>query len=79
MGEIVSHADRLLEWARRRWGELLTHSEERRRIVAAAEMLGQLLPQDSEDRDAGVGLGDGVAKTGLRQRINRRSTAGIRR
>ena len=60
--EMVSDADRLLELARRVRGELPEDSEECQRIVAAAETLGQLLLQDVERRDEGVGLRDGVAK-----------------
>ena len=62
LGEMVSEGDRLLELARRVRGELPEDSEDCQRIVAAAEMLGQLLLQDVERRDDGVGLKDGVAK-----------------
>ena len=42
---IVADADRLLELSRRAQGELPEDGEERQRIVAAAELLGQLLLQ----------------------------------
>ena len=38
--EIVRDADRLLELSRRAQGELPEDSDERQRIVAAAELLG---------------------------------------
>lgn len=62
LGEIVSDADRLLELARRVQGELPVDSEECQRIVAAAELLGQLLLQDVERTADRVGLKDGVTK-----------------
>ena len=45
LAKIVADADRLLELSRRAQGELPEDSEERQRIVAAAELLGQLLLQ----------------------------------
>ena len=45
---IVADADRLLELSRQAQGELPEDSDERQRIVAAAELLGQLLLQDVE-------------------------------
>ena len=42
---IVADADRLLELSRQAQGELPENGEERERIVAAAELLGQLLLQ----------------------------------
>ena len=39
-------ADRLLELSRQAQGELPEDGEERQRIVAAAELLGQLLLQE---------------------------------
>ena len=51
---IVADADRLLELSRQAQGELGEDSEERQRIVAAAELLGQLLLQDVERTDDGV-------------------------
>ena len=41
---VVADADRLLEWSRQAQGELPEDSEERQRIVAAAELPGQLPP-----------------------------------
>ena len=40
---VVGDADRLLELSRQAQGELPENSEERQRIVAAAELPGQLL------------------------------------
>ena len=62
LASIVADADRLLELSRQAQGELPEDSEERQRIVAAAELLGQLLPQDVERTDDGVGLKDGVSR-----------------
>ena len=62
LGEIVADADRLLEVARQAQGELPEGSPERQGIVAAAELLGQLLLQDVERDGDGIGLKDGVAK-----------------
>ena len=45
LAEIVRDADRLLELSRQAQGELGEDSAERQRIVAAAELLGQLLLQ----------------------------------
>ncbi len=59
---IVSDADRLLELSRQAQGELGEDSVERQRIVAAAELLGQLLLQDVERTDDGVNLKDGVSR-----------------
>ena len=53
---IVADADRLLELSRQAQGELPEDGEERQRIVAAAELLGQLLLQDVER------AGDGVSR-----------------
>ena len=58
----MADADRLLELSRQAQGELPEDSEERQRIVAAAELLGQLLLQDVERTDDGVGLKDGVSR-----------------
>ena len=60
--EIVGDADRLLELSRQAQGELGEDSAERQRIVAAAELLGQLLLQDVERTDDGVNLKDGVSR-----------------
>ena len=63
---IVGDADRLLELSRLAQGELPEDGAERQQIVAAAELLGQLLLQDIErkggDGDDGVSLKDGVSK-----------------
>ena len=67
---IVADADRLLELARQAQEELPEDSEERQRIVAGAELLGELLLQDIErksgdgdhDDDDGVSLKSGVSK-----------------
>ena len=65
---IVADADRLLELSRQAQGELSGNSEERERLVAAAELLGQLLLQDiqrrsgDDDGDDGVSLKDGVSR-----------------
>ena len=65
---IVAEADRLLELSRLVQGELPENGEERQRIVAAAELLGQLLLQDIERKSGdgeggdGVSLKDGVSK-----------------
>ena len=66
LAEIVGDADRLLELSREAQGELGEESAERQGIVAAAELLGQLLLQDVARTDDGVGLGvslkDGVSR-----------------
>ena len=66
LAEIVGDADRLLELSRQAQGELGEESAERQGIVAAAELLGQLLLQDVARTDDGVGLGvslkDGVSR-----------------
>ena len=66
LAEIVGDADWLLELSRPAQGELGEESAERQGIVAAAELLGQLLLQDVERTDDGVGLGvslkDGVSR-----------------
>ena len=59
---IVADADRLLELSRQAQGELPEDRAERQRIVAAAELLGQLLLQDVERADDGVSLKDGVSR-----------------
>ena len=50
LAEVVGDADRLLGLSRQAQGELPEDSEERQRIVAAAELPGQLLLQDVERR-----------------------------
>ncbi len=62
LAKIVADADRLLELSRQAQGELPEDSEERQRIVAAAELLGQLLLQDVERAEGGVSLKDGVSR-----------------
>ena len=62
LGEIVADADRLLEVARQAQGTLPEGSAERVGIVAAAELLGQLLHQDVERAGDGIGLKVGVSK-----------------
>ena len=62
LGEIVADADRLLEVARQAQGTLPEGSAEREGIVAAAELLGQLLHQDVERAGDGIGLKVGVSK-----------------
>ena len=59
---IVADADRLLELSRQAQGELGEDSAERQQIVAAAELLGQLLLQDVKRTDDGVNLKDGVSR-----------------
>ena len=58
---IVADSDRLLELSRQAQGELPEDSAERRQIVAAAELLGQLLLQDIERKSGGGGGDDGVS------------------
>ena len=62
LAKIVADADRLLELSRQAQGELPEDGEERQRIVAAAELLGQLLLQDVERAEGGVSLKDGVSR-----------------
>ena len=62
LAEIVRDADRLLELSRQAQRELGEDSAERQQIVAAAELLGQLLLQDVERTDDGVSLRDGVSR-----------------
>ena len=70
LAEVVADADRLLELARQAQDMLDTHSVQRREIVEAAELLGQLLPQDVERKggdddghgDGGVSLKEGVSR-----------------
>ena len=59
---IVADADRMLELSRQAQGELPEDSDERQRIVAAAELLGLLLLQDVARTDDGVSLKDGVSR-----------------
>ena len=62
LARIVAGADRLLELSRQAQGELREESAERQRIVAAAELLGQLLLQDVERAEGGMSLKDGVSR-----------------
>ena len=62
LAKIVADADQLLELSRQAQGELPEDGEERQRIVAAAELLGQLLLQDVERAEGGVSLKDGVSR-----------------
>ena len=70
LATIVADADRLLEIARQAQEALPEGSPERRGIVAAAELLGQLLLQslpsarsgDVERAGEGIGLKDGVSR-----------------
>ena len=62
LGEIVADADRLLGVARQAQGGLPEGSPERQGIVAAAELLGQMLLQDVERTGDGIGLKDGVSR-----------------
>ena len=62
LGRIVGDADRLLELSRRTQGLLDEDSTERQRIVEASELLGQLLLQDVERTEEGVGLKEGVSR-----------------
>ena len=62
LATIVADADRLLEAARQAQEALPEGSPERQDIIAAAELLGQLLLQDVERTDDGIGLKDGVSK-----------------
>ena len=62
LAAIVADADRLLEAARQAQEALAEGSPERQDIIAAAELLGQLLLQDVERTGDGIGLKDGVSK-----------------
>ena len=59
---VVADADRLLELARQAQGELPEDGAERRGIVAAAELLGQLLLQDVTRTEGHISARDGVSK-----------------
>ena len=59
---IVEDADRVLELSRQAQVELAEDSAERQRIVAASELLGQLLLQDVERTEGGADLRDGVSR-----------------
>ena len=62
LGEIAADADRLLEAARQAQEALAESSPEGQGIVAAAELLGQLLLQDVERTGDGIDLKCGVSK-----------------
>ena len=62
LAAIVADADRLLELSRQAQGTLREGTAQRQEIVAAAELLGQLLLQDVERTGDGIGLKDGVSK-----------------
>ena len=62
LATIVADADRLLELSRQAQEALPEGSPERQGIVAAAELLGQLLLQDVERTGDGISLKDGVSK-----------------
>ena len=59
---IVADADQLLELARRAQGGFAVDSAERKQIVEAAELLGQLLLQDVERKEGGATLKQGVSR-----------------
>lgn len=59
---IVADADRLLGIARERLGTTAEGSEEEKRIVEGAELLGQLLCQDVQRDGDDVALKEGVAR-----------------
>lgn len=60
--DIVSDADRLLEMARQAQARQPEESEQRRRIVAAGGLLGQLLLQDVERKEDGVDIKQEVSR-----------------
>ena len=62
LATIVADADRLLGLSRQAQEALPEGSPERQGIVAAAELLGQLLLQDVERTGDGISLKDGVSK-----------------
>ena len=62
LGRIVGDAYRLLKLSRRTQGLLDEDRTERQRIVEASELLGQLLLQDVERTEEGVGLKEGVSR-----------------
>ena len=56
LARVVADADRLLELSRQAQGTLREGTAQRQEIVAAAELLGQLLLQDVERTSDGIGL-----------------------
>ncbi len=73
LAQVVADADRLLELARQAQGELPEDSIERQQIVAAAELLGELLLQDIERKspDGDGGGDDGVDGVSLRSGVSK--------
>ena len=59
---IVADADRVLELARQAQGREPEESVNRKCIVAAGDLLGQLLLQDVERKEDGVGVKEGVSR-----------------
>ena len=62
LASVVADADRLLELARQAQGELPEDGAERRGIVAAAELLRQLLLQDVTRTEGDMSARDGMSK-----------------
>jgi hypothetical protein len=62
LGRIVADADALLDLARQAQGQFPQESMPRKKLVEAAELLGQLLMQDVERQDEGPALKKGVSK-----------------
>lgn len=62
LGRIVADADALLELVRQAQGQFPQESMPRKKLVEAAELLGQLLRQDVERQDEGPALKKGVSK-----------------
>jgi hypothetical protein len=60
--KIVADADLVLELARQAQGQFPEESFHRKRIVEAAELLGQLLLQDVQRQEDGPALKDGVSR-----------------
>ena len=58
----MADADLVLELARQAQGQFPEESPQRQGIVAAAELLGQLLLQDVERQEDGPALKDGVSR-----------------
>jgi len=61
LGGIVADADRLLEKARQALADYAEGSDERQRLLEAAELLARLLLQDIERSGDGVGIKQGVS------------------
>ena len=75
---MVDDADRLLKLSRRVQRLLDEDSTERQRIVEASELLGQLLLQDVDCTEEGVGLKEGVSRDRIGRFTTRRCGMGIR-